>query len=76
MGFEAVYPEGAFYLFLKSPEPDANAFCEKAKKYELLIVPSDDFGMTGFVRISYCVLQKQIERSLPSFKKLAEEYFK
>ncbi len=76
MGFEAVYPEGAFYLFLKSPEPDANAFCEKAKKYELLIVPGDDFGMTGFVRISYCVLQKQIERSLSSFKKLAEEYFK
>lgn len=76
MGFEAVRPEGAFYLFVKSPEPDANAFSEKAKKYEILFVPSDDFGMEGFVRISYCVSTKQIERSLPSFKKLAEEYFR
>lgn len=76
MGFEAVRPEGAFYLFVKSPEPDANAFSEKAKKYEILFVPSDDFGMEGFVRISYCVSTKQIEHSLPSFKKLAEEYFR
>ncbi|MBR3962280.1 MAG: pyridoxal phosphate-dependent aminotransferase [Oscillospiraceae bacterium] len=75
MGFEAVKPEGAFYLFVKSPEPDAKAFSEKAKKYEILIVPSDDFGTEGFVRISYCVSTEQIERSLPSFKKLAEEYF-
>ncbi len=74
MGFKAVKPEGAFYLFVKSPEPDAKAFSEKAKKYEILIVPSDDFGMEGFVRISYCVSTEQIERSLPSFKKLAEEY--
>lgn len=74
MGFEAVYPKGAFYLFVKSPEPDANAFCEKAKKYELLIVPSDDFGIPGFARVSYCVSSELIERSLPSFKKLAEEY--
>ena len=74
MGFEAVKPEGAFYLFLKTPEPDAKAFSEKAKKYEILIVPSDDFGTEGFVRISYCVPTEQIERSLPSFKKLAEEY--
>ena len=74
MGFEAVHPDGAFYLFVKSPEPDAKAFSEKAKKHEILIVPSDDFGMEGFVRISYCVSTEQIERSLPSFKKLAEEY--
>ena len=74
MGFEAVKPEGAFYLFVKSPEADAKAFSEKAKKHEILIVPSDDFGMEGFVRISYCVSTEQIERSLPSFKKLAEEY--
>ncbi|MBQ5322291.1 MAG: pyridoxal phosphate-dependent aminotransferase [Oscillospiraceae bacterium] len=74
MGFEAVKPEGAFYLFLKSPEPDAKAFSEKAKKYEILIVPSDDFGTEGFARISYCVPTEQIERSLQSFKKLAEEY--
>lgn len=74
MGFEAVRPEGAFYLFVKSPEADAKAFSEKAKKHEILIVPGDDFGMEGFARISYCVSAGQIERSLPSFKKLAEEY--
>ena len=73
-GFEAVHPDGAFYLFVKSPESDAKAFSEKAKKHEILIVPSDDFGTEGFVRISYCVPTEQIERSLPSFKKLAEEY--
>lgn len=73
-GYEAVPPDGAFYLFVKSPEPDANAFCERAKKYELLLVPSDDFGCKGYVRISYCVTTEQIEKSLPAFKALIEEY--
>ena len=73
-GFSAIKPDGAFYLFVRSPEPDAYAFCEKAKKYELLLVPSDSFGVPGFVRISYCVSTEQIERSLPAFKALAEEY--
>ena len=73
-GFEAVYPDGAFYLFLKSPEPDANAFCEKAKEYELLFVPSDDFGCPGYVRIAYCVTTEQIRRSLPAFRQLAQYY--
>ena len=73
-GFSAVKPDGAFYLFVRSPEPDAYAFCERAKKYELLLVPSDDFGVPGFVRISYCVSTAQIERSLPAFEKLAKEY--
>lgn len=73
-GYEAVPPDGAFYLFVKSPEPDANAFCERAKKYELLLVPSDDFGCEGYIRISYCVTAEQIERSLPAFKALIEEY--
>ena len=73
-GYEAVPPDGAFYLFVKSPEPDANAFCERAKKYELLLVPSADFGCEGCVRISYCVTAEQIERSLPAFKALIEEY--
>ena len=73
-GYEAVPPDGAFYLFVKSPEPDANAFCERAKKYELLLVPSDDFGCEGYVRISYCVTAEQIEKSLPAFKALIEEY--
>lgn len=73
-GFTCVYPDGAFYLFMKSPEMDAKVFCERAKKYELLLVPSDDFGKSGWVRIAYCVEPKQIERALPLFKKLAEEY--
>lgn len=73
-GFECVSPDGAFYLFMKSPEPDAYAFYEKAKAHELLLVPSDDFGVGGYVRISYCVTTKQIQNSLPAFRKLAEEY--
>lgn len=73
-GFECVKPDGAFYLFLKTPEKDAGAFCEKAKAKELLLVPADSFGCPGYVRISYCVSTKQIENSLPAFKALAEEY--
>ena len=74
IGYSAVRPDGAFYLFLKSLEPDANAFCERAKKYELLLVPGDSFGMEGYVRIAYCVSYEQIQRSLPAFKKLYDEY--
>ena len=74
MGFEAVVPQGAFYLFVKALEEDAYKFCEEAKKYELLLVPSDDFGVRGYVRISYCVSRKQIIDSMPSFKKLYDEY--
>lgn len=73
-GYECAKPDGAFYLFMKSPESDASAFCEKAKKYELLLVPSDSFGYEGYVRISYCVSEKQIVKSLPAFKALMEEY--
>ena len=73
-GFDCVYPDGAFYLFVKSPEPDAKAFSERAKRYELLLVPSDDFGLTGYVRIAYCVSTDMIRRSLPAFSALAEEY--
>ena len=73
-GYDCVRPDGAFYLFVKALEEDANAFCEKAKKYELLLVPGDDFGCPGYVRISYCVKQSQIINSLPAFEKLIEEY--
>lgn len=73
-GFDAVHPDGAFYLFLKSPVADAKDFAEYAKKYELLMVPSDDFGMTGYVRISYCVAADTIEKALPAFRKLAADY--
>lgn len=73
-GYECAKPDGAFYLFMKSPESNAAAFCERAKKYELLLVPSDSFGYEGYVRISYCVSRQQIEKSLPAFKALMEEY--
>ncbi len=73
-GFEAVYPDGAFYLFVKALEPDANAFCEKAKAFDLLLVPADSFGCPGYFRIAYCVTTDQIRRSLPAFKKLAASY--
>lgn len=74
IGYEAVYPQGAFYLFVKALEDDANKFYEKAKEKELLVVPSDSFGVEGYVRISYCVEYSQIERSLPAFRELYEEY--
>lgn len=73
-GLEVVKPDGAFYLFVKSPEEDANAFAERAKKHELLIVPADSFGVKGYVRISYCVSPQTVEKSLPAFKALAESY--
>ena len=73
-GFQVARPDGAFYLFLKSPEKDAGAFCERAKKYELLLVPSDSFCFPGYVRVAYCVSTEMIEKALPSFQKLAEEY--
>ena len=71
-GFEIVKPQGAFYLFIKSPLEDAKAFSEAAKKYEILIVASDSFGYPGYARISYCVKTEEIERALPAFKSLAE----
>lgn len=74
LGFECVYPDGAFYLFLKAKEKDSHAFCEKAKEFELLLVPADSFGTPGYVRVSYCVQTKQIEKAMPAFKKLAECY--
>lgn len=73
-GFTCIRPDGAFYLFMKSPVPDAAVFCEKAKEYELLLVPADSFGTPGFVRISYCVSTDMIKRSLPAFQKLALAY--
>ena len=76
MDYECIEPEGAFYLFVKSLEKDANAFSERAKKHGLLLVPSDSFGAEGYVRISYCVAKKTIEDSLPAFRKLIAEYRK
>ena len=73
-GFTCIKPEGAFYLFVKSPDKDAFSFYERAKKHEILVVPCDDFGVQGFVRIAYCVDKKRIENSLAKFKSLANEY--
>lgn len=73
-GFECVKPDGAFYLFPKSLEEDEVAFCERAKKYDLLLVPGGDFGCPGHFRASYCISTETIKKSLPLFKKLAEEY--
>ena len=74
LGYNCVYPSGAFYLFVKSPEPDAAAFSNKAKALNLLIVPADSFGCPGYVRVSYCVNPEMIKRSLPAFAKLIEQY--
>ena len=76
MGYDCVHPDGAFYLFVRSPEPDANAFSERAKPFGLLIVPGDTFGAPGYVRISYCVGRDMIERSLPAFRDLINTYKK
>ena len=75
-GFECVKPQGAFYLFPKALEPDDYAFCERAKKFDLLLVPGADFGCAGYFRAAYCIKTETIERSLPLFKKLAAEYQK
>lgn len=74
LGYECVKPDGAFYLFVKTPEPDAKAFSEKAKEFELLLVPSDDFGCPGYVRVAYCVAKETIENAMPAFAALAKAY--
>lgn len=73
-GFKCIRPEGAFYLFVKSPEANDRAFSEVCKKHRLLVVPGTSFACPGYVRISYCVSYEQIERSLPAFEAVAGEY--
>lgn len=74
-GFECIKPEGAFYLFMKSPIADEKEFCAAAKKYNLLLVPGSSFACPGYVRLAYCVAYETIMNSLPKFMELAEEYF-
>lgn len=76
LGFECIKPEGAFYLFVKSPVEDERAFCQAAKKYNILIVPGSSFACPGYVRLAYCVSYETIVNSLPKFAELAEEYRK
>ena len=75
MGYECAKPDGAFYLFVKAPGGDANAFSEKAKlEHNLLVVPADGFGCPGYFRLSYCVSNDMIRRSLPAFKAMMDAY--
>ena len=76
LGYEYVEPDGAFYLWVKALEPDAQAFSDRAKQFELLLVPSDSFGVGGWVRLSYCIARDTIERSMPAFAQLMESYQK
>ena len=72
-GYEMAKPDGAFYLFIKAPGGDANAFSEKAKQKDLLVVPGDGFGCPGYFRICYCVSYDLIQKSLPVFEALIKE---
>jgi aspartate aminotransferase len=74
LGYGCVKPQGTFYMFPRSLEPDDTSFCERAKKYELLLVPGSAFGCPGHFRISYCIPTEKVIRSLPAFRRLAEEY--
>ncbi len=76
IGYECVKPEGAFYLFMKALEDDAYKFMENAKKYNIIVVPSDNFGVTGYVRLAYCVSSKTIINSMKAFKELFDSYKK
>ncbi|MCO7123549.1 pyridoxal phosphate-dependent aminotransferase [Ihubacter massiliensis] len=73
-GFECIMPQGAFYLFVKSPVEDEAEFCQAAKKYNILMVPGSAFAGPGYVRLAYCVSYETIVNSMPGFKKLAAEY--
>ena len=76
LGFTCVKPGGTFYIFPKALEEDANAFCRKAREFDLLLVPSDSFGVKGYVRLAYCIDTEKVKRSLPAFEKLADAYRK
>lgn len=75
LGFECVKPGGTFYMFPKALEDDAVAFSEKAKKYDLILVPSDSFGVKGYFRIAYCIATEKVERSLEAFRKFVKSEY-
>ncbi|MCM1262369.1 MAG: pyridoxal phosphate-dependent aminotransferase [Butyrivibrio sp.] len=76
LGFECVKPGGTFYMFPKALEPDSIAFCEKAKEYDLILVPADSFGVKGYFRIAYCIDTEKVERSLEAFRKFVNTEYK
>ena len=75
IGFEVVKPSGTFYIFPKALEEDAGAFCMKAKKYDLILVPSDNFGVPGYFRMAYCIDTEKVERAIPVLRKFAKEEY-
>ena len=75
LGFECVKPGGTFYIFPKALEDDAVAFCEKAKKYDFIAVPSDSFGCPGHIRLAYCIETEKVERSLEAIRKFVREMY-
>ena len=74
LGFEVERPGGTFYIFPKALEADANAFCRRARDFDLLLVPSDTFGVDGYVRLAYCIETEKVRRSLPALERLAASY--
>ncbi len=75
IGFDIIKPNGTFYIFPKALEEDAVAFCMKAKEYDLILVPSDSFGVPGYFRMAYCIDTEKVERSIPVFRKFAKEQY-
>lgn len=75
LGFSVVKPDGTFYIFPKCLEEDAYAFCRKAKEYDLILVPSDNFGVPGYFRMAYCIDTEKVERSIPVFRRFVEEQY-
>ena len=74
IGYTCIHPDGAFYLFVKSPVADEKEFCQKAKEYHLLIVPGSSFACPGYVRLAYCVSYETIVNALPKFEELMKNY--
>ena len=74
LGYHYIAPDGAFYLWMKALEEDAQAFSDRAKEFELLLVPSDSFGVGGWVRVSYCIPEEVIQNAMPAFEALKKSY--
>lgn len=75
LGFEVVRPGGTFYIFPKALEEDANAFCMKAKAYDLILVPSDNFGVPGYFRMAYCIDTEKVKRAIPVLREFVEKEY-
>ena len=75
LGFSVVRPGGTFYIFPKALEEDANIFCQKAKEYDLILVPSDNFGLPGYFRMAYCIDTEKVKRSIPVLRRFVEEQY-